>query len=86
MDLSTIGALLGGVAAVLSSVGAVLRYLVQMAGSLERTSARTATMSENFERHVSASETFHAALTDRVTDHGEQLAALRATVDGRAVR
>lgn len=82
MGPSEIAAVAGGVAAILGTVGGVLRYLVRMAASLERTSVQAAVMGDAFTRHVAASETFHAALTERVTGHGEQLAALRAKVEG----
>jgi hypothetical protein len=82
MGASEIAGLAASVAAVLGVVGGTLRYLVQMAAALERTSTQTASMGSAFERHVTASETFHAALTDRVSVHGEQLAALAARVDG----
>lgn len=82
MGASEIAAVLGGVAAVCGVVGGTLRYLVRMAQTMAQTATQTASMGEAFERHVSASETFHAALTDRVTQHGEQLAALSARVEG----
>jgi hypothetical protein len=81
MGASEITAMAASVAAVLSVVGGTLRYLVRMAAALERTSTQAASMTTSFERHVTASETFHAALTDRVTAHGEQLAALTARVE-----
>jgi len=81
MGASEIAALAGGVAAVLGVVGGTLRYLVRMAAALERTSLQATTMGSAFERHVTASETFHAALTDRVTLHGEQIAALNARTE-----
>lgn len=86
MGPSEITAVAGGVAAVLGVVGGVLRYLVRMAASLERTSTQATVMGEAFTRHVDASEAFHAALTERVSSHGEQLAALRAKVEGMRTR
>jgi ABC-type transporter Mla subunit MlaD len=62
-------------AAVLGTLGATLRYLLRLAVTLESTS-------DAFQRHVSSSDELHRALTDRVTSHGEQLAALTARVEG----
>lgn len=84
MGASEIAAVAGGVCAVLGSIGGVLRYLVRMAATMESTNTKAAETAAAFGRHVTASETFHAALTDRVRVHGEELAALRARVDGLA--
>lgn len=86
MGVNEWSAMLTGVAAVLGTIGGTLRYLVRMAQALERTSVQAATMSQAFGRHIDASETFHAALTERVTEHGEQIAALSARVDGMGRR
>ncbi|WP_043479949.1 hypothetical protein [Streptomyces collinus] len=62
-------------AAVLGVLGGTLRYLLRLAVTLESTSTA-------FTRHVSSSDELHRALTERVTQHGEQLAALTARVEG----
>lgn len=82
MGADQIWAVAGAVAAVLSVVGGTLRYLVRMAASMEKTSDRVATMGESFAKHVDSSDALHRALTDRVTVHGEQLAALTVRVTG----
>lgn len=82
MGANEIMALAGAGAAVLSVVGGTLRYLVRMAASMEKTSTQVATMGASFARHVDSSDELHKALTDRVTLHGEQLAALTARVTG----
>jgi hypothetical protein len=71
-------AVAGGVAAVLGVVGGMLRYLIRLAASMERTSTQAAAMGEAFGRHVESSDELHRALTDRVSLHGEQLAAILA--------
>lgn len=71
-----------GVAAVLGVVGGTLRYLVRMAASMEKTSTQVTSMGEAFTRHVDSSDELHRALTDKVTLHGEQLAALTVRVQG----
>lgn len=79
---SEIATVAAGVAAVLGVLGGTLRYLVRMASIMAATSQQAASMGEAFQRHVASSDELHRALTDRVTDHGEQLAALRARVEG----
>lgn len=79
-ELTTIAA---SAAAVLGMIGGVLRYLVRMASAMERTSLQTANMGEAFQRHVTSSDALHAALTDRVAVHGQQLAVLNARIEGR---
>jgi hypothetical protein len=82
MGSSEFVAVAGAVAAVLSVVGGTLRYLVRMAQSMEQTSTRVAAMGESFAKHVDSSDELHRALADRVTQHGEQLAALTVRVTG----
>jgi hypothetical protein len=71
-------AVAAGVASVLGVVGGMLRYLMRLAASMERTSTQATAMGEAFGRHVESSDELHRALTDRVSLHGEQLAAILA--------
>lgn len=82
MGANEVLAVAGAAAAVLSVVGGTLRYLVRMAASMEKTSSQVAHMGEAFAKHVDTSDELHKALTDRVTSHGEQLAALTVRVTG----
>lgn len=78
MGANEITAIAAGVATVLGVVGGMLRYLIRLAASMERTSDRATAMGEAFGRHVESSDELHRALTDRVTLHGEQIAAILA--------
>lgn len=78
MGANEFTAVAGGVAAVLGVVGGMLRYLIRLAASMERTSTQATAMGEAFRRHVESSDELHRALTDRVSLHGEQLAAILA--------
>jgi hypothetical protein len=76
MDAAGIATVAASAAGVLGVLGGTLRYLVRLAVTLESTSTA-------FQRHVSSSDELHRALTDRVTNHGEQLAALTARLEVR---
>lgn len=80
MGANEIMAAAGAGAAVLGVVGGTLRYLIRMAASMEKTSTQVAHMGEAFTKHVDSSDELHRALTDRVTQHGEQLAAITVLV------
>lgn len=82
MGASELAAVATGVAAVLGVVGGTLRYLIRVAASMEKTTTQVTAMGEAFGRHVESSDDLHRALTDRVTNHGEQLAALTVRVGG----
>lgn len=82
MGANEVMAVVGAGAAVLSVVGGTLHYIVRMAASMEKTSTQVTTMGEAFTRHVDSSDELHKALADRVTVHGEQLAALTVRVTG----
>lgn len=78
MGANEIAAVLTAVAAVAGSIGGMFRYLLRLAASMERTSTQATAMGEAFGRHVESSDELHRALTDRVSLHGEQLAAILA--------
>lgn len=75
MNAAEIATIAASAAAVLGVLGGTLRYLVRLAVTLEGTST-------TFQSHVTSSDELHRALTDRVTAHGEQLAALTARLEG----
>lgn len=78
MGANEVTAVAAGVATVLAVIGGMLKYLVRLAASMERTSTQAAGMAEAFGRHVESSDELHRALTDRVSLHGEQIAAIQA--------
>ncbi len=71
------------VAAVLTLLGGVLKYLIRISVGIERAGSVAHETGKSLARHMEQSERIHEALLTQAAQHGQELAVLAARARGR---